>query len=223
MTRAHNNNNNNATGAPDALAEGRRPALKKIGLVDLDDLSVRRVAAAIAHAGFETERYERLQDVPEGAQLVVALLRFQVQDDAAAAPLDRHTPGVHVVALVDHPRDARRALAWGADSAVVDDGDLGTLAAAIQAAAVGLAVQPLVLVSRSLRRALTAREKQILALVVMGFANAEISVRLHIAETTVKSHLSSIFRKLQVTSRHEATAVVLDAETGAGLGVLALT
>lgn len=54
---------------------------------------------------------------------------------------------------------------------------------------------------------LTGRELNVLDLLARGKSNKEISVNLYISETTVKSHLRNIFRKLNVLSRTEAVAV----------------
>ncbi len=70
--------------------------------------------------------------------------------------------------------------------------------------------------------ALSTREKQILGLVVMGYMNSEIAGRLFLAESTVKSHLSSVFGKLGVRSRNEAVSLVLDPERGLGVGIIGL-
>ena len=56
---------------------------------------------------------------------------------------------------------------------------------------------------------LTAREHEVLNLLAAGHGNKEIGVRLHIGETTVKSHLRSIFTKFGVVSRTEAIAVAV--------------
>jgi two-component system NarL family response regulator len=56
------------------------------------------------------------------------------------------------------------------------------------------------------REALTAREVEALQLLARGKSNKEIGSSLNISETTVKSHLGSIFRKLDVLSRTEAIA-----------------
>jgi DNA-binding NarL/FixJ family response regulator len=49
--------------------------------------------------------------------------------------------------------------------------------------------------------------------------NSQIASELFLAESTVKSHLSSAFAKLGVSSRSEAVAVILDPERGPGLGI----
>jgi DNA-binding NarL/FixJ family response regulator len=70
--------------------------------------------------------------------------------------------------------------------------------------------------------ALSTREKQILGLVVMGYMNSQIAEQLFLAESTVKSHLSSAFGKLGVRSRNEAVHLILDPAQGWGMGILGL-
>ncbi|TDU66115.1 LuxR family two component transcriptional regulator [Prosthecobacter fusiformis] len=53
---------------------------------------------------------------------------------------------------------------------------------------------------------LTTRERDVLTLLARGLSNKEIGGSLFISETTVKSHLRSIFTKLNVLSRTEAMA-----------------
>ena len=53
---------------------------------------------------------------------------------------------------------------------------------------------------------LSARECEVLALVVDGFSNAEIAQELGIARNTVKNHLRSILAKLRVKNRAQAAA-----------------
>jgi ATP/maltotriose-dependent transcriptional regulator MalT len=67
--------------------------------------------------------------------------------------------------------------------------------------------------------ALSAREKQVLGLVVMGCMNSEIAERLFLAESTVKSHLSSVFGKLGVRSRNEAVDLITRRDPKLGLGI----
>ena len=52
----------------------------------------------------------------------------------------------------------------------------------------------------------TDRELEVLTLLARGKSNKEISSTLYISESTVKSHLRSIFSKLKVLSRTEAIA-----------------
>ncbi|WP_455389191.1 response regulator [Petrachloros mirabilis] len=56
---------------------------------------------------------------------------------------------------------------------------------------------------------LTAREEEILRLLVSGGTNKEIAHALSISEKTVKAHLNSIFRKLHVTCRLQAGLIAV--------------
>lgn len=67
---------------------------------------------------------------------------------------------------------------------------------------------------RQIVRTLTAREDEVLRLVATGANNREISQRLFISELTVKMHLASIFRKLQVNDRTKAAILALKAGLG---------
>ena len=51
---------------------------------------------------------------------------------------------------------------------------------------------------------LTAREREVLKLVASGRANKEIAASLGISERTVKTHISNIFSKLELTDRTQA-------------------
>jgi DNA-binding NarL/FixJ family response regulator len=67
---------------------------------------------------------------------------------------------------------------------------------------------------RRLVQTLTPREEEVLRLVATGATNREISQRLFISELTVKMHLASIFRKLQVNDRTKAALLALKAGLG---------
>ena len=55
---------------------------------------------------------------------------------------------------------------------------------------------------------LTAKESQIVELVVEGYKNREIASRLFLSEQTIKSHLGRIFRKLQVRTRSQLVSMI---------------
>lgn len=56
---------------------------------------------------------------------------------------------------------------------------------------------------------LTARERQLLALMVQGMSNQEIAEAMGIALPTVKYHVTNVLGKLQVDSRTEAVVLAL--------------
>ena len=52
---------------------------------------------------------------------------------------------------------------------------------------------------------LTPREREVLQLIARGYMYKEIAARLTLSVKTVESHVSSVLRKLQLSSRHELT------------------
>jgi DNA-binding NarL/FixJ family response regulator len=52
---------------------------------------------------------------------------------------------------------------------------------------------------------LTPREREVLQLIARGYMYKEIAARLHLSIKTVESHVSSVLRKLQLSTRHELT------------------
>jgi len=63
---------------------------------------------------------------------------------------------------------------------------------------------------------LSSREVEVLGMLAEGLGNKQIAWRLGISEHTVKFHLSSIFTKMDVSSRTEAVAL------GVRLGLIML-
>ena len=144
---------------------------------------------------------------------------------AGPEPLDAHQTEARVIEVLPRTsaRGLRPLLAAGAAGIVWEDEADPCLASAVLAVFAGQLVLPADAATLVAKPSLSTREKQVLGLVVIGFSNADIARKLHLAETTVKSHLTSSFRKLGVHTRSEAAMRILDPQTGLGLGILAVT
>jgi len=57
---------------------------------------------------------------------------------------------------------------------------------------------------------LSAREQEVMRLIARGYAYKEVASSLFISVKTVETHVSSVLRKLQLSSRHELTAWALE-------------
>jgi len=129
-------------------------------------------------------------------------------------------PNTQVIALTSFPEEelVAEALKAGALSYLLKDVDADELVTAIRNAVLG---QPTLApeATRALVQAaarpsipeihLTERERSVLMLMVQGLANLEIAQQLAIKHSTVRFHVSNILSKLDVNSRTEAVAVVL--------------
>jgi DNA-binding NarL/FixJ family response regulator len=115
---------------------------------------------------------------------------------------------------------ARRAVRAGAQSLVLEDQLEGALVPAVRAVAAGLSVVPAVLRNGGDYLMFSHREREVLGLAISGHTNSEIATALFLAESTVKSHLSSAYRKLGAASRNDAASLLLDPDEGLGEIVL---
>jgi DNA-binding NarL/FixJ family response regulator len=150
---------------------------------------------------------------PESDRLREIRAAAEDQPDApilAIMPADAANPGL------------RRALLAGAVGIVLEDELDRALVPTAHAILAGQLAVPSALGRQIAPRPLSHREKQVLALVVKGLTNREIANSLYLAESTVKTHLASAFRKLDARSRSDAVARIQDPETGYGMSVLAL-
>jgi len=147
---------------------------------------------------------------------------------AATARLRSSAAGSPVLVLTTFGEDE---VLWGAIEAgaagfVLKDSSAEDLIAAVRAVAGGGAwfdpgVAPRVLeryrqvVAPAMRDAarlelLTDREHDVLRLMARGATNAEIAASLYVAEATVKTHVGSIFTKLDVRDRAAAIVFAYD-------------
>ncbi len=141
---------------------------------------------------------------------------------AALRRLRREQPKLAIIAISPPVTGTgvRRALDAGADAIVFEPEIETTLAVTALAVASGQSVVPRKLRAGVERPAFSHRERQVLALVSRGLTNSEIAERLLLAQSTVKSHLSSAFTKLGIRSRKEVTALLLDPEQAQAVGLI---
>lgn len=136
--------------------------------------------------------------LPDGASAMRVL--------AAAMPRTRV-----VVVLREQRRGAiRAALRAGADGAVIERQAALALGVVVRAVWLGQASIPRDERAELGDQVLSAREREVLDLVADGLTNSAVAGRLCLAESTIKTHLSSAFSKLGVHSRVEAAALLRD-------------
>ncbi len=75
--------------------------------------------------------------------------------------------------------------------------------------AFGTGAGDLAVVDEELDR-LSAREREVMRLIARGYAYKEVAKELFISVKTVETHVSSVLRKLQLSSRHELTRWAAD-------------
>jgi two-component system, NarL family, nitrate/nitrite response regulator NarL len=136
-------------------------------------------------------------------------------------PAEDHLGDAPVLALVNAPHEARRALRAGARGAVARGAPAEKIAPAALAVAAGHWV-----VDRAFAEALfdlgasgdkiptllSPREHEVLSLLSEGISNRDVAERLGISRHTAKFHVNAILDKLGASSRTEA--VVLAARSG---------
>ncbi|HWI70861.1 MAG TPA: response regulator transcription factor, partial [Baekduia sp.] len=181
------------------------------------------VGDLLAGSGFALA--DDLGDLEAGDVAVIVLETAGASSIAAIGRLAEACPAVKILAVM--PDDAtnaalRRALIAGAHGLVIASDVESALVATTHAMLVGQLTVPSALGRQIAPRPLSHREKEIIGLVVLGLTNREIAQRLFLSESTVKTHLSSAFRKLDARSRSEVVARITDPETGYGMGILAI-
>lgn len=194
-----------------------------------DEMTRRRVRVVLEREGFQTSAnvasVRELVERPLPATIAVVVVccdQVLLDSPGELQMLRSELPDVRVVVVcsADGRRAVRKALAAGADGYVCEPELERALGATMWAVCVGQVCVPREMREHFQRPAFSFREKQVLQLVARGFTNGEIAQALFLAESTVKSHLSSSFRKLGVSSRKEAAAVVLDPDSGLNLEIL---
>lgn len=180
-------------------------------------------ARALALSGIEASAFASVSEHPEGPPPDVVVLVCEQAAGAAEAVAEARAglPDTPIVlVLPENSLDGRQALSLGAGGILWDSAGQSAAAAAVAAAAEGLIVLPSSLRQVNTHRSLSTREKQVLAMLVLGYSNGEIAKKLFLTESTVKSHLATAYKKLGVASRNDAVALILET---LGTGILAIT
>ena len=131
----------------------------------------------------------------------------------AAREIRSEFPSARMIALTTYggDEDIRRALAAGVQAYLTKDVLHDELLKAIRAVHAGQSYLPsnVALAAQMPRPDLSAREVQVLELIVRGLANKQIAYSLNIAEHTVKNHVKNILSKLGVQDRTQAATAAI--------------
>jgi two-component system NarL family response regulator len=133
----------------------------------------------------------------------------------AITAIRREFPDARLIVLTtyDGDEDIYRSLQAGAKGYLLKDMFFEELETAIRTVHAGSRRIPAAIAERLAERmagsSLTARELEVLELIVRGQSNKEIASSLRISEATVKSHINSVLSKLGVTDRTQAATTAL--------------
>jgi len=178
-----------------------------------DDPSVRRaLARQLRRAGFEVEAFASAQDYleqppPTGVACIVADVRMPglsgLDLQASLAQARRDLPMVFITGYGDIPTSVRAMKGGAVNFLQKPFTDEAILAAVSEALARSRAVDDARRGYRGLDaryRSLTAREREVLALVGAGLLNKLVAAQLGIAEKTVKIHRRRVMEKMGAAS-----------------------
>ena len=128
----------------------------------------------------------------------------------AAIAIRSEFPESHLIALSTYEGDenVRRALSAGVRAYLTKDVRYEDLLNTIRAVHAGKTCVPAELLNRPSAH-LTAREIEVLELIVQGHSNKEIAHRLDVAYTTAKNHVKSVLGKLNVQDRTQAATAAI--------------
>jgi two-component system NarL family response regulator len=143
-------------------------------------------------------------------------LRMPELDGAGViAEIRRTDPSARVIILTtyDTEEDIYRAVRAGARGYLLKDARRSEVLEAIRRVHRGETVLPSSVTAKLAHRmadeSLSQREREVLTLLADGKTNREIGAAIHVEESTVKTHLRSIFTKLHAVSRTDAVTAAM--------------
>ncbi len=184
----------------------------RVGVMTIVNLQPDMVVVAEASNGLQAVEMYR-EHLPD-----VALLDMRMPGMSgveAATRIRAEFPKARMIALTTYggDEDIRRALAAGVQAYLTKDVLHDELLKAIRAVYAGNSYLPAsvaaALAAQTSRSDLSAREIQVLELIVQGLANKQIAYSLSIAEHTVKNHVKNILGKLGVQDRTQAATAAI--------------
>ena len=207
--------------AADGAAQGHR-----VLVVDDHDVYRHGLAKLLRDAGIDVvgqastgEQAVALAERLRPDVVVMDLKMPGISGVEATKRIKNSVPGARVLVLtiVVDEDDVLASIVAGASGYLLKDASVGQIVSGIDAAVRGdglvspRVTAPLMRRLRSDPRAtathqplLTDREREVLSLLAQGINNAGIAGRLHISQNTVKNHVSSILKKLDVENRTQA-------------------
>jgi DNA-binding NarL/FixJ family response regulator len=156
------------------------------------------------------EEYARL--LPD---VLLLDLRMPKRDgiEVARELVSKFQAKVIILTTFDNEEDLKQSLKAGAKGYLLKEAEQEEIADAIRTVSQGASYLPAKLGGKlatfAFRSELTERELDVLHLMCEGKSNKEIGSKLFITEGTVKTHVKSIFYKLDVISRSEAVSAAI--------------
>jgi DNA-binding NarL/FixJ family response regulator len=200
-----------------------------VAVVVMADGSLREVArsllAALVPKWTGTVAVRRLEELVDDRPDAVVLVADASTLDGMAAlrRIRKDLPAAHLVVVARDDSSsivARQAINAGAEAFVPADRVDRALRPALDAVIAGFVCAPRTARRLVAKPTFSHREKEVLEQLVAGLTNGQIAARLHLAESTVKTHLVSAFSKLGVRSRKDAVALLLDPAEGLATAAL---
>jgi FixJ family two-component response regulator len=195
------------------------PDARSIVFVVDDDISVREsLELLLKNAGWKPELFESAQeflmrpraDVPSCLVLDVTLPGIDGLELQRRLADRRETPIVFISGYGDVPISVQAMKAGAVEfltKPIKDDALLEAVQGAIEKSRAALELDSEMRSLRNCHDSLTQRERQVMALVVVGLLNKQVAAELGISEITVKAHRGQVMRKMKARSLPDLVAM----------------